>query len=63
MLAKYYSGDQIKDDEMGGACSTRGEKRNAYRILAQKLRERNNLEGLVVDVRIMLREVGWEGID
>ena len=26
---KYYSGDQIKKDEMGGACSSYGD-RNAY---------------------------------
>jgi hypothetical protein len=27
---------QAKKDEMGGACSTNGEKRNAYRILVGK---------------------------
>jgi hypothetical protein len=24
LLTKYYSGDQIKKNEMGGTCSTRG---------------------------------------
>jgi hypothetical protein len=31
--AKYNYNDRVKDDEMGRACSTNGEKRNAYRIL------------------------------
>jgi hypothetical protein len=26
----------VKEDEMGGECSTNGEKRNAYRILVGK---------------------------
>jgi hypothetical protein len=30
------SNDQDKEDEMGKACSTNGEKRNAYRILVGK---------------------------
>jgi hypothetical protein len=30
-LTKYYSGDQIEKDEMGGACSTYEERRGAYR--------------------------------
>jgi hypothetical protein len=25
--------DQVREDEMGGACSTNGAKKNAYRIL------------------------------
>jgi hypothetical protein len=28
--------DQVKEDAMGRACSTNGEKRNAYRILVGK---------------------------
>jgi hypothetical protein len=28
--------DQVKKDEMGGACNTNGEKRNTYRILVGK---------------------------
>jgi hypothetical protein len=31
--SKYYLGDQIKKNEMGGACSTYGERRGAFRIL------------------------------
>jgi hypothetical protein len=34
-IAKYTSNynDQVKEDEMGRACSPYGEKKNAYRIL------------------------------
>jgi hypothetical protein len=32
-LYKYYSDDQIKEDEVSGACSTQGKMRNALEIL------------------------------
>jgi hypothetical protein len=32
--------DQVEEDEMGGACSTNGEKRNAYRLLVGKRDEK-----------------------
>ena len=28
LLTKYYSGDQMKEDEMGGECGTMGKRRN-----------------------------------
>jgi predicted RNA-binding protein YlqC (UPF0109 family) len=34
---------QVKKDDMGGACSTKGEKRNAYRILVGKLEGKRSL--------------------
>jgi hypothetical protein len=33
---KYYLGDQIKKKEMGGACSTYGERRGAFIVLVGK---------------------------
>jgi hypothetical protein len=33
LITKYYSGNQIENNEMGRACSTYGEKSGAYRIL------------------------------
>ena len=35
VLTKYYSGNQIEKDEMGGVCSTNGgeERRDVYRVL------------------------------
>jgi hypothetical protein len=35
-LNKYYAGDQIKKNEMGGARSTYGEMRGAYTVLVGK---------------------------
>jgi hypothetical protein len=52
---------------MGRACSTNGEKRNAYRILVGKLERKRPLErprrGWVDNIKIDLREIGWEGMD
>jgi hypothetical protein len=52
---------------MGGACSTNGEKRNAYRILVRKP-ERKKPLGIPRrrwedNIRKDLREIGWGGID
>jgi hypothetical protein len=35
--------DQVKEDEMGRACSTNGERRNAYRILVGKTEGKRQL--------------------
>jgi hypothetical protein len=41
VLFRYNKNDQVKEGEMGRACSTNGVKRNGYRILlgTQKGRE------------------------
>jgi hypothetical protein len=44
----------IKSNQMGGACSTIGEKRDAYRVWWGNLRERDHLEGTGVNGRIIL---------
>jgi hypothetical protein len=35
VLTKYHPGDQIRKNEVGGACGTRGNKRVAYRVLME----------------------------
>jgi hypothetical protein len=35
-LRQYNQNDQLKEDEMGRACSTNGPKKNAYRVLVGK---------------------------
>jgi hypothetical protein len=35
-FVKYNYNDEVKEDEIGRACSTNREKRNAYRILMGK---------------------------
>jgi hypothetical protein len=52
---------------MGGACSTNGEKRNAYRLLVGKPEEKRPLgrprRRWLDNIRMDLVEVGWGDVD
>jgi hypothetical protein len=52
---------------MGGACSTNGDKRNAYRILVGKQERKRPLERprrrWEDNIKMELRERGWCGLD
>jgi hypothetical protein len=52
---------------MGRACSTNGARRNAYRILVGKPEGKRPLERprrrWVDNIKMDLREVGWDGRD
>jgi hypothetical protein len=52
---------------MGGACSTNGEKRNAYRLLVGKPEGRRPLgrprDRWVDNIRMDLLELGWNDVD
>jgi len=52
---------------MGGACGTFGDRRDAYRVLVERTDERDQLEDLGIDGRIILKldlqEVGRRGRD
>jgi hypothetical protein len=54
-------------DEMGRVCSTNGETRNAYRILAGKPEGKRPLgrprRRCVDNIKMDLRDVGWSGMD
>jgi hypothetical protein len=57
----------IVKDGMGGARSTHGEVRNAYKMLVGKPegkrslgRRRHRWEN---NIRVDLKEIGWEGVD
>jgi hypothetical protein len=57
----------LKEDEMGRACSTNGETRNAYRILVEKPEGKRPLgrptRRWVDNIKMDLREIGWDGVD
>jgi hypothetical protein len=59
-LSKYYSVDRMNEDKIGSACGTYGEKGNASRVLVRKTAEREDLEDLDVDDRIMLKWIGGQ---
>jgi hypothetical protein len=52
---------------MGGVYSTNGEKRNAYRIFVRKPERKRPLgkprRRWVDNIKIDLREIGWDGVD
>ena len=56
LYTKYYSGDQMKKIEMGGACSTYGGAVGCILGLgAGNLRERGHLEDLGVDLKTVFK--------
>jgi len=56
VLTKYYSGDQIKKSEIGGACSTCGGRRDMHPVFSWgNLRDRDHLEDPGLDGRIILK--------
>jgi len=60
LLVKYCSGDEIKDDEMGGTCGTCGGRgrggSNAHRIFSDKAEKGNHLKHLGIDGRKWSRD-------
>jgi hypothetical protein len=52
---------------MGGACNTNVEKRNTCRILVGKPEGKTSLgrprRRWVDNIKIDLREIGWDGVD
>ena len=51
---------------MGNACSTYGEKGNAYRIFMgkpERIRAIGRLGGRWENIKMDLKEIGWEGMD
>jgi hypothetical protein len=57
----------VKEGGMGMTCSSRGEKRNAYRILVGKPEGKSPLRTRrrrwEDNIKMYLREIGWGGMD
>jgi hypothetical protein len=53
---KYYSSDQIKEEETDGACGMCGGDKNAYRVIDQ------GVDGRIILKRI-LKDWGRKGVD
>ena len=51
---KYYSGNEIKENEMDKTYDTYGGRKVVYRILVGKPEGNKHLEDLIVDGRIVL---------
>jgi hypothetical protein len=66
LITKYYSGNQIEKNEMGGACRTYGEKSGACRILVGRPEGRRPLgrprHRWEDNIKMDLQDVGW-GMD
>jgi hypothetical protein len=62
LLTKYYSANQIKKNEMGGACSTYGERRSEYGVLVEYPERRRPLgrprQRWEDNIKMDLQEVG-----
>ena len=67
LLTKYYTGDLIEKNEMGGACSTYGGEGGAYRVLAGKIKRKRPLgrpgRRWEDNIKMDLQEVRWGGVD
>jgi hypothetical protein len=67
LFSNFASSDQVKEDEMGRACSTNGGKRNAYRILVGKPEGKRPLgkprRRWADNIKMDLRDIGWDDVD
>jgi hypothetical protein len=67
LLAQYFTGDQIENNEVGGACRTCGNGRGVYRVLVGKTVEKRPLgrpkHRWDNNIKMDLQEVGCVGMD
>jgi hypothetical protein len=58
---------EVTENNMGRACSTNGEKKNAYRILVENPEGKRPVgrprRRWVDNIKMDLREIGWDGMN
>jgi hypothetical protein len=64
---KYYKGGQAEKDEMGLTCSTHGSDEKCVQYFGRKPEGKRPLgrprRGWMDNIRMDLREIGWEVVD
>jgi hypothetical protein len=55
LLTKYNSGDKVKNNGVGGACSTCGRKDGCIQVLVGRPEEKRPVENLRLDRRVILK--------
>jgi hypothetical protein len=59
----HYSGDQIKNNEMGGACGTYVGRKGVYKVLVGRPEVKKAFGRWDDDNKIYLQEMGREGME
>jgi hypothetical protein len=66
-LARHNLNGKTKENEMGKACRTNGERWNLYRLLVEKPKGKTSLERLghrlVDSINVKFIGIGWSGMD
>jgi hypothetical protein len=67
LFTKHYCSDQLKEEEMGGACSTSREVKNSYSILVRKPEGKRPLKiprhRREVNIKMVPGETGWKCVE
>jgi hypothetical protein len=60
MLHQIYYGDKVKEDKMGGACSTHRDWEMHTKLWSKNLKGRDHMENLGVDEKVILEWILWK---
>jgi hypothetical protein len=59
-FTEYYSGDEVKEDKMGGACNTHGINEKCINVWSENVKGRGHSEDLGVDGKIITDRILWK---
>jgi hypothetical protein len=63
LLIKYYSGNQLEKNEMGGARCIMAKRRCAYRVSVRRPERKRPRRRWKNNIKMDLQDVGWRGMD